>query len=144
MRNTFLNTVDNDFIKILDEMESKYPGILDLEGIGKQLDINTFSQEYFKSFTTADVSVDANSNLGDLDVISYNKEAVKPFHRFNSLYCLWKKVKKLEGIEKANEMITQQLLGQIYICDLHGASSLPYCFNYSTYDIMTQGLSPVK
>ena len=144
MRNTFLNTVDKDFIKILDEMESKYPGILDLEGIGKQLDINTFSQEYFKSFTTADVSVDANSNVGDVDVISYNKEAVKPFHRFNSLYCLWKKVKKLEGIEKANEMITQQLLGQIYICDLHGASSLPYCFNYSTYDIMTQGLSPVK
>ena len=86
MRNTFLNTVDNGFIKILDEMESKYPGILDLEGIGKQLDINTFSQEYFKSFTTADVSVDANSNVGDVDVISYNKEAVKPFHRFNSLY----------------------------------------------------------
>lgn len=144
MNNTFLNTVDDDFIKLLDDMESIFPGILNLEGIGEQLDINAFSQEYFKSYTTADVSVDANSNVGDTDVISYNKEAVKPFHRFNSLFCLWKKVKKLEGKEIADTMVTEQLLGQIYINDLHGASSLPYCFNYSTYDIMTQGLSPVK
>lgn len=139
----FLNSVDSEFIGLLEKIEKEFPGILDLEGIGKQLDINQFSEDYFTAFTTADVSVDPNSNVGFVDVISYNKEAVKPFHRFNSLYCLWKKIKKKEGLLSANNAISLQLLNSIYIGDLHGASSLPYCFNYSTYDIMTQGLTPV-
>lgn len=38
-----------------------------------------------------------------------------------------------------------QLTGDIYINDFHGiAAGLPYCFNYSTYDIMTKGLPMVK
>ena len=38
-----------------------------------------------------------------------------------------------------------QLNGDIYIHDFHGvAAGEPYCFNYTTYDIMTKGLPMVK
>lgn len=138
-----LDSMDKEFVDKIISMEEEFPGICDLNGIGSQMDINKFSDDYFSVSTNADVSVDPNSNVGFIDVISYNKEVVKPYHRLNSLYYLWFNLKEKEGLEVANAMLEKQLTGAIYIGDLHGASSMSYCFNYSCYDIMTQGLSPV-
>ena len=126
-------------------LKSKYGHeVFDLEGIGKQTDMTTFSKNFFNSKTTmADVSVDSNSNVDDMSVIAYNVELPKPFFRLNSLYLTWKYLKQLYGHPIANKAIEMQISGDIYINDFSGIN-FPYCYNFSSYDVMTLGLPFVK
>jgi ribonucleoside-triphosphate reductase len=58
---------------------------------------------------------------------------------------IWKECKSLYGLGFANQVVEKNLIGDIYINDFHGVGGgLPYCYNYSTYDIMMNGLSMVK
>lgn len=137
---------DQDFDELIMHLKSKYPAkLFDMDGIGKQTDLSLFSKEFFAVKTTSDVSVDANANVDDMSVITYNTELPKPFFKLNSYYILWKYLKKLYGHEAANQAVEMQLSGDIYINDFHGiAAGEPYCFNYSTYDIMLLGLPMVS
>lgn len=139
-------TFDQDFDDLLMHLRSKYSKhLFDLDGIGDQTDMSKFSKKFFSVGTTSDASIDANANVDDMSVIAYHSELPKPFFRLNSYYMLWKELKRLYGLEVANNIIEKQLTGEIYINDFHGiGGALPYCYNYSTYDIMTKGLPMVK
>ena len=111
-----------------------------IDGIGKQMDLNKFSKDFFKNAgTTADVSVDANANVVAHTSVEYNFELSKPLKKYNSYYLLWKELRKQFGHEFANKTIERQLTGEIYINDFTDIC-LPYCFNYSTFDIALNGL----
>lgn len=137
---------EQEFDDLYMYLKSKYPQkLFDLDGIGEQLDMNKFSKNFFLSNVTADASIDANANVDDMSVIAYQTELPKPFLKINSYYMLWKEVKRLYNLAYANEVIEKQVTGDIYINDAYGVGGgLPYCYNYSTYDIMTKGLSMVK
>ena len=141
-------TYDQEFDDLLMYLRGKYPkDLFDLDGIGKQLDLSKFSKEFFSQSvkTTTDISIDQNSNVDDVSVISYSNELKKPFERINSYFMIWKECKSLYGIEVANKTVEANLTGDIYINDFNGVGGgLPYCYNYSTYDIMTKGLNMVK
>ena len=139
-------TYEPDFDDLWMYLKGKYPDkIFDLDGVGEQLDLCKFSKNFFNSNVTADVSIDANANVDDISVIAYVKELPKPFFRLNSYYMLWKELRRLYGRETANKIVKKQLCGDIYINDFHGlGSGLPYCYNYSTYDIMTKGLPMIN
>ena len=138
----FKTTYDQDFDDLYMHLKAKYPDALfDLDGIGKQMDLSEFSKKFFASKVTADASVDANANVSSNSVVAYDVELPKPLMRLNSYYVLWKELKRLYGLETANQIVEHNLTGDIYIHDFHGvASGKPYCFNYSTYDIVTKGL----
>ena len=145
----YLNiSYEQDFNDLMLHLKEKYPKeLFDLDGIGKQLDLSKFSKDFFGKLTktTSDVSVDQNSNVDDVSVISYTNELKKPFERINSYYMLWKECRTLYGLETANKAVELNLAGDIYINDFHGiGGGLPYCYNYTTYDIMTNGLSMVN
>ena len=129
-------------------LKAKYPNeIFNVDGIGKQLDMLDFTNNFFseKTKTTSDVSIDANANVDDVSVIAYEHEMAKPFKKLNSYYTLWKEICSLEDRITADKIVEMQLSGDIYINDFHGiGGSLPYCFNYSTYDIMAQGLPMIN
>ena len=139
-------TYEQEFDDLIMYLKSKYPPkLFDLDGIGEQTDMSKFSKKFFSSSTTADASVDANANVDDISVIAYGTELPKPFFRLNSYYMIWKEIRRLYGLETANEVVEKQLIGDIYINDFHGVGAgMPYCYNYSTYDIMTKGLPMVK
>lgn len=139
-------TYEQEFDDLMMYLRGKYPKeLFDMDGIGDQTDLSKFSKKFFSSKTTADASVDANANVDDISVIVYNTELPKPFFKVNSYYILWKELKRLYGLGIANEIVEIQLNGDIYIHDFHGiGAGLPYCFNYSTYDILTKGLPMVK
>lgn len=139
-------TYEQDFDDLWIHLKSKYPDeLFDLDGVGKQLDMSAFSKAFFSANVTADASIDANANVDDMSVIAYDKELPKPFFKMNSYYIVWKELKKLYGLPTANRIVEEQLVGDLYINDFHGvAAGKPYCFNYSTYDIMTKGLPMVK
>ncbi len=136
---------DKDFTDMYMGLKSKYSDkLFELDGIS-QTDMNEFSRRFFSTETTSDVSVDANANVDDISVISYTYEFPKPFLKLNSYYVLWKELKRLYGVKESNRIIERQLCGDLYIHDVHGlAGGQSYCFNYSVYDIMTQGLPMVK
>jgi ribonucleoside-triphosphate reductase (formate) len=142
----FRTTYDSNFDDLYMHLKTKYPDkLFDLEGIGKQMDMSEFSKNFFASKVNSDASIDANANVDDVSVITYTVELPKPFFKLNSYYILWKELKRLYGLETANKIIEMQLSGDIYIHDFHGfAAGIPYCFNYSTYDILTKGLPMVK
>ena len=136
---------DKEFEELMDSLKKKYgEKLFELDGIGKkQLDINAFSKQFYNNRSaTADVSVDANSNITQSDIITYNVELPKPFFRLNAYFILWKKLKELYGKEDADRIVERQLTGDFYINDFHGLQSC-YCFNYATYDIALLGLPMV-
>lgn len=136
---------DKDFDDLYMSFKSRYPEkLFELEGIA-QTDMNEFSRKFFSAKVTPDVSVDANANVDDTSVIAYAHEFPKPYFKLNSYFVLWKELKKLYGLKEANRIIEMQFCGDIYIHDFHGiAVGSPYCFNYSSYDIMMKGLPMVK
>lgn len=138
-------TYDSNFTELMLHLKSKYgQKLFDLDGIGSQLDIDKFSKGFFtNSSTTADVSVDSNSNVSTKDMIVYNTELPKPYFRMNAYYLVWKKLRQLYGHSEANRIVEMQLTGDFYINDFHGVSQ-PYCYNYSTYDIALNGLTMVN
>lgn len=142
----FKTTYEEEFDDLYMHLKAKYsPKLFDLDGIGKQLDMSEFSRNFFAAKTTADASVDGNANVDDISVIAYSTELPKPFFRINSYYVLWKELKRLYGLVTANQIVEMQLIGDIYINDFHGiGAGLPYCFNYSTYDIHMNGLPMIK
>jgi len=114
----------------------------ELDGIGSQLDVNKFSREFFSKsgLTTADVSVDSNSNVDTVSVMQYNNEISKPLHRLNAYYLLWKYGRRLMSEKIAYDMIEAQFCKDIYINDFHQFSGNAYCFNFSCMDVLYQGL----
>ena len=79
----YLNiSYEQEFNDLMLYLKEKYPKeLFDLDGIGKQLDLSKFSKDFFgKSIkTTTDKSIDQNSNVDDISVISYTNELKKPF-----------------------------------------------------------------
>lgn len=135
---------EKDFEELFEKLREKYPQkLFDLEGIGQQTDMSKFSKKFFSVSTTADASADANSNVDDLTVVAYENEIPKPNARLNSIYLLWKYGKKLFGKEFANKVVEKEIAGDFYINDLSNIQK-PYCYNFSTYDVMTKGLPFVK
>jgi len=138
----FKTTYEPEFDDLYMHLKAKYPqALFDLDGIGKQMDLSEFSKSFFSSNVTADASIDPNANVSSNSIIAYEVELPKPFLRLNSYYMMWKELRRLYGLETANEIVEMNLTGDIYINDFHGfGSGKVYCFNYSTYDILTKGL----
>jgi anaerobic ribonucleoside-triphosphate reductase len=136
---------EQEFNDLIFYLQEKYPKeLFNLEGIGDQLDMPKYSKKFFSQHanntTVADNSVDANANVSDMSVISYVTELVKPFERLNSMYMLWKYSRQFYNTQFANMVVESQLIGDFYINDFHHFFLVPYCFNYSTYDIALGGL----
>ena len=142
----FKTTYEQEFDDLYMHLKAKYnQKLFDMDGIGEQTDMSKFSQKFFSVKTTSDASIDANANVDDISVIAYHSELPKPFFRMNSYYMLWRELKRLYGLQVANDIVEKQLSGDIYINDFHGiGGAMPYCYNYSTYDILSKGLPMVK
>lgn len=133
---------DQDFDTLMMHLWAKYGrDVFTQNGIGDQLDLNKFSKDFFNNnTTTADVSIDANANVSGKTIIDYGFEFSKPLQKYNSHYLFWKQLRSAYGLMEANSIIEKQINGEIYINDFSNGA-IPYCFNYSTYDIALNGLT---
>lgn len=139
------HSFDHHFVELLDRLEKKYgEEMFELEGIDrKNLDIAKFTNKFLETKVTADVSVDANANVDDTSVLSWDYEMPKPLMKLNGLYFLWKDALKKYGIKRANKMIELEISGGIRIHDLHGWLK-PYCWGTSLSTIVNEGMPWVK
>lgn len=133
-----------EFDELLYHLKTKYgEELFDMDGIGKQLDLDYFAKHFFKTASsggpTADASIDSNANVTHNDAIAFKNEASKPMMKLNSYYRLWKEIYESHGLVTANNIIEAQLTGAIYINDATDLQT-PYCWNFSCMDIAMQGL----
>lgn len=129
---------DKNFEELMLYLKLKYKEeMFNLDGIGEEvLDLNKFSKNFFiNQTTTADVSVDSNSNVVSKTGVEYSFELPKPLRRYNSYYMLWKQLKKQFGQDFANKAIEMQLCGDIYINDFVDICS-PYSYHPGTTIIL--------
>lgn len=137
-----------EFDELLHYLKTKYgEELFDIEGIGKQLDIDYFAKNFFRTSAnggaTADASIDANANVTHNDTIAFRSEFSKPHMKLNSYYRLWKELYETHGLVTANNIIEAQMTGAIYINDATDLQ-MPYCYNFSCMDIAMCGLPMVS
>ena len=131
---------DQEFVDHYMYLKGKYPKeLFNLEGIGDQLDIAKFSRDFFSTKTVADVSVDSNSNVDDNSVMAYSVEIAKAQSRLNSIYLIWKGLRKIYNTQTANEFMELQITGEIYVNDFTQVN-LAYCYNFDCMDVANKGL----
>lgn len=135
-----------EFDALISRLSKKYPqGIFEIEGIGEKLDINKSSKQFFDSDVVADTSVDPSANVIDVNTTSFRVEFSKPLLRLDSLYVLWRQLQKTFSLKEANRIIEEEISGDIYINDLHSiALHMPYCFNFSSLDLLNNGMAYVS
>jgi ribonucleoside-triphosphate reductase len=129
------------FEELLLNLKDKYPKeFLQINGISDEyLDITKYSKNYFKKKHTADSTMDQNANVQANHVATYHTERFKGHSKLNSMFLLWDMLKKLYGTIEANRLIELEFNKALNMQDSYN-SYLPYCYNFSTYDLLLNGL----
>ena len=136
-------TFEDKFDKLYEEYLNNDKGkeLLKLDGInGEKTDIGLMSQNYFTK-RLAEASADMNANANEeLSANNYHTEITKGILKLEGYYLLWRYAKKEFGIDRANELLRSVWDGELYFHDASGYGiSVPYCFAYSTQNIMLEG-----
>jgi len=124
----------NDFVDFMTELYKKYgESVFEIQGIAnRHMDLVQFSRNFFeKSSNVADLSVDSNANVKEKNISQYNYENNKALMKLNSLYLLYKYVKKIFSLEDAQEVLEKVISGEIFINDLTNFS-MPYSYYQET------------
>lgn len=124
----------DDFVDVMRDISIKYGDkIFAIQGIANEhLDLVQFSKNFFKSASnTADVSVDGNANVREKNIMQYNYEANKSLMKLNSLYLLYKWVKKYFKGDVAAKCLEKVVSGELFVNDLVNFS-MPYSYYQQT------------
>lgn len=137
-------TYEDDFVNLLGELKVKYSDeLFSIQGIAnRNLDINQFSKSFFKksaSLNVASVSSDPNSNVVGMYIDQWTYEFGKGLQKLNSVYLAWDSLRKIYGLQEANNIIESVLTGSIFINDLHQFDR-PYCFGFDLAPLCMDGL----
>ena len=134
---------NNDFVELLNELKSKYgEKIFEIHGIGdKNLDITQFPKNFYNKSTkaVASVSIDDNANVSSKDISQYTYERFKPQQKLNSIYLLYKWVKKFFSKKDAKVAIERIIAGDIFVNDLTDIEK-PYCFAIDLNNLLSNGM----
>lgn len=134
---------NNDFVELLNELKSKYgEKIFEIHGIGdKNLDITQFPKNFYNKSTkaVASVSIDDNANVSSKDISQYTYERFKPQQKLNSIYLLYKWVKKFFSKKDAKLAIERIIAGDIFVNDLTDIEK-PYCFAIDLNNLLSNGM----
>lgn len=134
----------SDFNEIMESLYQKYgEEIFSIQGIAnKHMDIAKFSKAFFgnSASNVAEVSVDGNANVREKNVVHYTLENNKAIMRLNSLYMMYKTVKKMFGIEDAKKALEKVIGGEIFVNDLHSFASTSYCYSFDLRNLLMNGM----
>jgi len=138
---------NQEFRNILDKLYNKYGDeVFKVHGIApSDLDIVKFSKGFYNksASSVADVSVDANANIKEKTINQYVNESNKGKMKLNSLYLMYKWVKKIYNKKSAELALERVISGEIFISDLTNFQN-SYCFAFSLDILVNDGLTFYK
>lgn len=113
---------NNDFVNLISRLKNKYgEKIFEIHGIGdRDLDITQFPKKFYNKSTkaVASVSIDANANVNSKDISQYSYERFKPQQKLNSIYLLYKWIKKVFSKRDAEKAVERIISGDLFVSDL--------------------------
>jgi len=147
---------DERFERLMDTLKKKYgEDILSFSGVHpSQMDMAKFTREFlFNGDATgvADHSVDANANVDDRSVVSFDHEVSKALSKLNAFNMIWKYIMRTyekkgdihNASRAANRAIEHLINGSLYLNDSHFAHKA-YCYSFDLYPLVAEGMPFVK
>ena len=134
--------LDEDFSKCLDKLRETYGETLaDLNGFSnKMLNHTDFIDNFIDKSTVADSSIDPSSNVGRHDMPTLLSELPKSHKKLLSYNKLYYEIKKKWGKDTADDWLTAEYDGHLYLHDAPSSSFCSYCFAYDLKDLAEKGL----
>lgn len=105
-----------------------------------QLSYTDFIDNFIDKDTVADSSIDGNSNVSHKDIVTLEKEMPKPHEKIIAFNKVHYEIQKKYGFKIANEWLTKEWIGQLYLHDASTSTFKHYCFAYDLKDLAEKGL----
>jgi len=104
------------------------------------LNFTDFIDNFVKSSSVADTTIDANANSTTLDIRTLLSDMVKPHNKLLSYNKIFKELTKKYGEDLACKWLEGEWNGEFYLHNSSTASFLPYCYAYDLDKVVEKGL----
>lgn len=134
--------LNKNFVTAFNKMQAEYgEEIARLNGFSDaQLSHTDFIDNFIKSETVADASVDGNANVGQKDIVTLINEMPKPHQKLLAFNKIFYEINKKYGFQTANDWLKNEWDGHLYMHDANTSSFIHYCFAYDLKDLAEKGL----
>lgn len=134
--------LDKDFVTTLKHLNRKYGDqMCYLNGLAdKQINYTEFIDQFVKSSSVADASIDGNANIDHKDITTLENEMSKPHSKLLAFHKIFYEMKKKYGLKEAKRWAEEEWNGGFYLHDFCSATWRPYCFAYDLTPLVNKGL----
>lgn len=105
-----------------------------------QLNFNEFIDAFVGVDTVADASIDGNANISSADIVTLENEMSKPQAKLLAFNKIFHELVKRYGLSVANEWLTREWIGELYLHDAASSTFKSYCYSYDLTRLANEGL----
>lgn len=106
----------------------------------EQLSYTDFINNFVDTDTVADASIDGNANVSHKDIVTLMNEMSKPHQKLLAFNKIYRELNKRYGFQTANQWLTNEWDGHLYMHDANTSTFVSYCFAYDLKDLAEKGL----
>lgn len=131
-----------NFVSQYNKLQSEFgTEIARLNGFDdNQLSYTDFIDNFVDEVTVADASIDGNSNVSHKDIVTLEREMPKPHSKLLAFNKIYYEINKKFGFKIANDWLTMEWMGMLYMHDAPSSTFRSYCFAYDLKDLAERGL----
>ena len=105
-----------------------------------QLSYTDFIDNFVKSDTVADVSIDGNANVGNSDIRTLMNEMPKSHRKVLAFAKIYQEINDKYGFQIANRWLELEWTKALYMHDSDTSTFIHYCYAYDLKDLAEKGL----
>ena len=126
-----------NFTTQLNRLQEKYgEEFAKINGLSDDnLNFTNFIDNFTKTDTVADASIDGNANVSQKDIVVMMNEMPKAHLKLLALHKLYFEMQKKYGFNEANKWLEMEWNKTLGLHDAHTSSLTPYCFAYDLKDL---------
>ena len=130
------------FSDFISKLEKKYDSRFEMMNgfSNSNLNFTDFIDNFIKSKTVAETTIDANANSTTRDVRTLLADMVKPHTKLISYNKIFKEITKKYGNETAQTWLEGEWNGEFYLHNSATSSFTPYCYAYDLDKLVEKGL----
>lgn len=130
------------FSDFVSKLKNKYDSRFEMMNgfSNSNLNFTDFIDNFIKSKTVAETTIDANANSTTRDVRTLLADMVKPHTKLLSYNKIFKEVTKKYGSETAEAWLEGEWNGEFYLHNSAASSFIPYCYAYDLDKLVEKGL----
>ena len=130
------------FSDFISKLKSKYDSRFEMMNGFSNLNLNftDFIDNFIKSKTVAETTIDANANSTTRDIRTLLADMVKPHTKLLSYNKIFKEITQKYGSKTAEDWLEGEWNGEFYLHNSASSSFIPYCYAYDLDKLVEKGL----